>query len=80
MPASSGPRKWAGVVLAGAATFAVGGEEMAAPTGTVVFVEDPSLERRAVADASGTTVLAIGAERGRILTPSPWETDLLTAG
>jgi len=33
-------------VIAGAVTFAVGGEEIAAPTGTVIFVEDPSLERR----------------------------------
>ena len=68
------------VVLTGSATFTVGGERIDAPAGTVVFVEDPALERVAVADAPGTQVLAIGAERGRIFTPSPWETDLLTAG
>ena len=41
---------------------------------------ETGIERRAVADEPGTTVLAIGAERGRIFTPSPWETDLLAAG
>ncbi len=68
------------VVLTGSATFTVGDAEIAAPAGTVVFVEDPALERRAVADEPGTTVLVIGAEPGRIFTPSPWETDLLASG
>lgn len=67
------------VVVAGSARFTVGGEEIAAPTGTVIFVEDPALERAAIADEPETVVLAIGAERGRIFTPSPWETELLAS-
>ena len=65
------------VVLNGSASFAVGTETIDAPAGTIVFVEDPSLSRVAVATEPGTTVLAIGAEPGRIFTPSSWEAELL---
>ena len=65
------------VVLNGTASFAVGTETIDAPAGTIVFVEDPSLSRVAVATEPGTTVLAIGAEPGRIFTPSSWEAELL---
>ena len=65
------------VVLNGAASFAVGTETIDAPAGTIVFVEDPSLSRVAVAKEAGTTVLAIGAEPGRIFTPSSWEAELI---
>ncbi|WP_028067060.1 hypothetical protein [Solirubrobacter soli] len=65
------------VVLSGVASFAVGTETVDAPTGTVVFVEDPSLSRVAVAKEPGTTVLAIGAQPGRIFTPSSWEAQLI---
>jgi hypothetical protein len=43
----------------------------------VVFVEDPSLSRVGIAKEPGTTVLAIGAQPGRIFTPSSWESQLL---
>ena len=52
-------------------------EPVDAPTGTVIFVEDPSLARVGVAKQPGTTVLAIGAQPGRIFTPSTWESALL---
>jgi hypothetical protein len=38
-----------------------------------VFIEDPALERVAVAEEDGTLVLAIGAERGKAFEPSAWE-------
>jgi hypothetical protein len=43
----------------------------------VIFVEDPSPARVGIAKQPGTTVLAIGAQPGRILTPSTWESALL---
>jgi hypothetical protein len=61
------------VVLAGRATFAVGGEEIDAPAGTAVFVEDPSLERVGVAEQDGTLVLSVGAKRGQAFEVSAWE-------
>jgi len=53
------------VVLAGRATFQLDGEELDAPTGTLVFLPDPSVRRGAKAAEPGTTVLAIGGEPGR---------------
>lgn len=61
------------VVLAGRARFTVAGEEIPAPAGTVVFVEDPALERVAVAEEPGTLVLAVGAKRGEAYEVSAWE-------
>ena len=61
------------VVLTGAARFTVGGEEIDARAGTLVFVADPALVREAVATAPGTTVLSIGAARGAAFEPSDWE-------
>jgi len=52
------------VVLQGACTFTVGGEEVAAPAGTAVFVRDPAARRGAVATEDDTIVLAIGGPRG----------------
>ena len=60
------------VVLSGQATFALDGESFEAPTGTVVHVADPSVNRGAVGTA-GTTILAVGAKRGEAFTPSTWE-------
>jgi len=60
------------VVVEGHATFTVDGQEVDAPRGTLVFLDDPSLVRRAVARSAGTTVLAIGAPAGKAFTPSPW--------
>jgi tetratricopeptide (TPR) repeat protein len=50
-------------VVQGGATFAVGGEEVEARQGTVVFVQ-PGTKRQAVATSDETIVLAIGGRRG----------------
>jgi tetratricopeptide (TPR) repeat protein len=61
------------VVVTGRATFTVDGESFDAPVGTMVFLDDPKERRGARAVEDGTTVLAIGAERGRPYRVSPWE-------
>jgi hypothetical protein len=61
------------VVIEGHATFTVEGEELDAPRGTLVFVSDPSIVRKAVARSASTVVLAIGATAGTAFEPSPWE-------
>ena len=61
------------VVASGHATFTVGGEEVDAPAGTLVFVRDPAVRRGAVAREPGTTVLVVGAPRGEAFSVSPWE-------
>jgi hypothetical protein len=52
------------VVVSGRATFTVDGEDIDAPTGTLVFLDDPSQRRAARAQEAGTTVLAIGGRPG----------------
>jgi tetratricopeptide (TPR) repeat protein len=61
------------VVVTGHATFTVDGEEIDAPVGTCVFLDDPKERRSARALEDGTTVLAIGGERGAAFEVSPWE-------
>jgi hypothetical protein len=61
------------VVLTGRATFTVGEETIPAPAGTFVFIEDPALQRVAVADEPGTTIMAVGARQGVAFAPSEWE-------
>jgi mannose-6-phosphate isomerase-like protein (cupin superfamily) len=61
------------VVIAGRATFTVDGEEIDAPAGTCVFLDDPKERRGARAVENGTTVLAIGGVRGEPFKVSPWE-------
>jgi len=61
------------LVLSGRATFTVGRETQDAPAGTFVFVSDPALKRRAVAEEEGTVVLAVGGEPGRAYEISAWE-------
>ncbi len=73
------------VVVAGHAAFTVGGDVVDGPSGTVVFVRDPSAKRAATAREPGTTVLSVGAKAGEAFTPQPWETNrdvfaLLDAG
>jgi len=51
-------------VVAGHATFTVDGEEVDAPAGTLVFLDDPKQRRHAIAKEAGTTVLAIGGMPG----------------
>jgi len=61
------------VVVAGHATFTVDGEEIDAPTGTLVLVRDPSLKRAAVAVEPETTILTAGGKPGEAYAPLPWE-------
>jgi uncharacterized protein YjlB len=68
------------VVVDGRATFTVGGEEIDAPAGTLVWVPDPTAERSAVATEDGTLVFSIsGAAPGRVYEPSGWDTGYLEA-
>lgn len=60
------------VVVRGHATFTVDGEEVDAPWGTIVFLDDPKQRRHAVAKEAGTTVLAIGGKPG-VHEISAWE-------
>jgi tetratricopeptide (TPR) repeat protein len=60
-------------VVSGHATFTVDGDEIDAPTGTFVFVREPSAKRKAVAEEAGTTVLIVGGKPGEAFEPSPWE-------
>ena len=59
-------------VVAGHATFTVDGEEVDAPAGTLVYLDDPAQQRSAVAMKPNTTVLAIGGVPGTH-DVSPWE-------
>ena len=52
------------VVVRGRATFTVDGEEVDAPAGTLVYLDDPKQNRHAIAREAGTTVLAIGGRPG----------------
>jgi uncharacterized cupin superfamily protein len=52
------------VVVRGHATFTVDGEEVEAPAGTIVYLDDPKQQRHAIAKEAGTTVLAIGGKPG----------------
>jgi tetratricopeptide (TPR) repeat protein len=52
-------------VVQGHATFTVDGEQVDAPAGTLVFLDDPKQKRHAIAKEPGTTVLAIGGRPGR---------------
>lgn len=60
------------VVLRGHATFNVDGTEIDAPSGTLVFVPEPTSQRGATALADGTTALVVGGRAGTIR-PSAWE-------
>jgi len=55
------------------ATFTVGGEELDAPTGTFVFVREPTTERVAFATEPDTVVLSLGGWAGKAYVPSDWE-------
>ena len=52
-------------VIAGHATFTVDGEEVDAPAGTLVYLDDVTQRRHAIAIEPGTTVLAIGGVPGK---------------
>lgn len=59
-------------MLGGRATFTLDGEQVDAPSGTVVFVRDPKIRPQALAAEPNTAVLAIGGPRGGTYEP-PWE-------
>ena len=61
------------VVLSGRATFTVADEDVEAPAGTLVFVNEPGTQRKAVAAEAGTSVLAIGAKPGEAYRAVGWE-------
>lgn len=61
------------VVVEGHARFTIGGEEVDAPRGTLVFLGEPGVRRKAVAVAPDTTVIAIGGPVGEPYTVSAWE-------
>jgi Tetratricopeptide repeat len=60
------------IVIRGHATFTVDGEEIDAPWGTIVFLDDLNQQRSAIAKEAGTTVLAIGGRPG-VHPVSSWE-------
>ena len=60
------------VVQTGTARFEIGGDTVAAPAGTFVFVP-PGTKRTAFAEEPGTTILAIGAQPGVVFEPVGWE-------
>jgi hypothetical protein len=59
-------------VVAGHAIFTVDGEEVDAPAGTLVYLDDVNERRSAVATEANTTVLAIGGKPG-LHEISDWE-------
>ena len=61
------------LVTAGHATFTVDGDEVDAPSGTIVFVRDPTVTRGAVAREAGTTGVSAGAKPGEAYRPRVWE-------
>ena len=61
------------VVLSGSALFTLDGQELEGRAGTFVFIDDPALQRGAIALEPSTTVLAIGGRPGEPYTVSPWE-------
>jgi hypothetical protein len=63
------------LVTAGHATFTVDGEEVDAPTGTLVYVPDPAAKRAAVARDAPATVVSMGGVPGQAYAPRSWETN-----
>jgi len=59
-------------VISGRALFTVDGEEVDAPAGTLVYLDDPKQRRSARAAEAGTTVLAVGGVPG-VHESSAWE-------
>ena len=65
-------------VVHGRCAFTVGGEEVDAPAGTLVWIDDPAATRSGRASADGTLVLTIGAAApGQAYAPGGWDTRYL---
>jgi tetratricopeptide (TPR) repeat protein len=60
------------IVTSGAATFEIDGESVEAPTGALVNVQ-PTVKRKATATEDGTTILVVGATRGKAYELTPEE-------
>jgi mannose-6-phosphate isomerase-like protein (cupin superfamily) len=60
------------LVHTGHAVFTIDGEEVDAPAGTIVYLDEPKQRRHAIAKEAGTTVIAIGGVPGKH-EPSAWE-------
>lgn len=60
-------------VVRGRARFTLDGEDVDAPAGTLVYLNDHTVKRVALAEEEGTTVFAVGAKPGIAFSPSPWE-------
>jgi tetratricopeptide (TPR) repeat protein len=67
------------IVIRGRVTFTVGGENIDAPAGTIVFIREPTLGRVAIAETDDALVLAVGNAAGRAYEPSAWETSFAAA-
>lgn len=67
------------MVLSGRGAFTVGGDEIDAPAGTLIYITEPGAERVCVAKEDGTVVLSLGAVRGTAYEPSGWDTGYLEA-
>jgi quercetin dioxygenase-like cupin family protein len=61
------------LVAAGRATFFLEGDEVDAPAGTIVFIPEGDVLRKAVAEEEGTTVVAVGGWPDKPFEPSAWE-------
>jgi hypothetical protein len=61
------------VVVSGRARFTLDGDELDAPAGTIVFLPDGDVLRKAVSEEAGTTVLALGGWPDRPFEASAWE-------
>jgi hypothetical protein len=61
------------LVVSGRARFTLDGEELDAPAGTIVFLPEHDVRRKAVAEEEGTTVLAVGGWPDKPFAPSAWE-------
>ena len=65
-------------VATGHATFTVEGDEIEAPAGTCVWVNEPAAKRSATAKEDGTLVVAVGAAApGQAYAPAGWDTQYL---
>jgi tetratricopeptide (TPR) repeat protein len=72
-PGGAGGHEELYLVVRGHATFTVGGKEVDAPAGTLVFLDEPAEMRSATAKEDGTMAVAIGGTPGQAGPPSPWE-------
>ena len=61
------------VVVSGRVTFTVDGEEIDGPTGTILLVRDPAVNRGARTAGGGATVLTAGGKPGEAYEVQPWE-------